>query len=109
MKWVIRWFSHPRTSKRLSEFDIQLNTNIKVIEPVGYLEMLMLEKNASVIATDSGGVQKEAYFHGIPCIVLREETEWIELVEMGHNTLVGSDPGKIKSAFVNLSNEHRFD
>jgi UDP-GlcNAc3NAcA epimerase len=95
---------HPRTKKRLSEFGIQLDNNIIQIDPVGYLEMLMLEKNALAVATDSGGVQKEAYFQGKPCIVLREETEWIELVELGNNKLVGSDTDKIKSALDELKN-----
>lgn len=95
---------HPRTSKRVTEFNIKLNKNIQVIEPVGYLEMLMLEKHASAIATDSGGVQKEAYFQGKPCIVLREETEWIELVEIGTNKLVGADFNKIASFILDLKN-----
>lgn len=99
---------HPRTSKRLEEFNINLNNNIELIEPVGYLEMLMLEKNAIAIATDSGGVQKEAYFQGKPCIVLREQTEWIELVELGTNKLTGSDPQKINSAFVDLKDDTSF-
>lgn len=77
------WPMHPRTLKRLREFQIEIPNIIRVIEPVGYLDMVMLEKHASLIATDSGGVQKEAYFHKVPCITLRKETEWVELVEGG--------------------------
>ena len=81
---------HPRTKNALSRQGM-LEKNLKelqIIEPVGYLDMVMLEKNAKLIATDSGGVQKEAFFHNIPCVTLREETEWVELVEIGWNSLV---------------------
>jgi UDP-GlcNAc3NAcA epimerase len=78
------------------EFGHSLPATVRVIEPVGYLDMVMLEINAALIATDSGGIQKEAYFHSVPCITLREETEWVELVETGANRLVGSDGEAIK-------------
>jgi UDP-GlcNAc3NAcA epimerase len=87
---------HPRTRRRLVEFGHSLPATVRVIEPVGYLDMVMLEINAALIATDSGGIQKEAYFHSVPCITLREETEWVELVETGANRLVGSDGEAIK-------------
>ena len=86
---------HPRTKKRMSEFGLSMPSNVQVIEPVGYLDMVMLEKHASIIATDSGGVQKEAYFHKIPCVTLRDETEWVELVEAGVNDIVGACTDKI--------------
>ncbi len=85
---------HPRTRQRLASYGLQLPPNVTAIEPVGYLDMVMLEKYARLIATDSGGVQKEAYFHGVPCVTLRAETEWLELVEMGWNRLADPDaPG----------------
>jgi UDP-GlcNAc3NAcA epimerase len=78
---------HPRTRAAVGHLDVDLGP-IRVIEPQGYLDMLMLERAAAVIATDSGGVQKEAFFHGVPCATLRNETEWVELVELGWNRLV---------------------
>jgi len=81
---------HPRTRKMLAAVagGTAWLEGLKIIDPVGYLDMVMLEKNARMIATDSGGVQKEAFFFGIPCATLREETEWTELVDSGWNTLV---------------------
>lgn len=89
---------HPRTKKYMSDYGLSFNDNIKVIEPIGYLEMISLEANAEKIVTDSGGVQKEAYFMGKPCITMREETEWIETVNCGWNTIVGTDKDKILNA-----------
>ena len=81
---------HPRTKNALSRQGMlkSISREIQIIPPVGYLDMVILEKNAKLIVTDSGGVQKEAFFHSIPCITLRGETEWIELIETGWNTLV---------------------
>lgn len=98
---------HPRTRKRIQEFGLTLPSLIKVIDPVGYLDMVMLEKHAAQIATDSGGVQKEAYFHKVPCITLRNETEWVELIESGVNRLVGADPSKIASS-LDMQVEHSY-
>jgi UDP-GlcNAc3NAcA epimerase len=82
---------HPRTRQTLVQkfkFDFSKYPNLKIIEPVGYLDMVSLEKNAQLIATDSGGVQKEAFFYRVPCVTLRDQTEWTELIELGWNTLV---------------------
>ncbi len=90
---------HPRTSKVIQHNDIPpLSENIKLIEPVGYFEMLHLLQNSQLVMTDSGGVQKEAYFFKIPCITLRNETEWTELVDAGYNKLCGTDPDQIHEA-----------
>jgi len=78
---------HPRTRGRLATLGLTLPNNVRTIDPVGYLDMVMLERNAALIATDSGGVQKEAFFYRVPCVTLRDETEWIELVEGGWNRL----------------------
>lgn len=88
---------HPRTRKAAEALGLSLNS-VRVLEPVSYLDMLLLEKNARVILTDSGGVQKEAFFFRVPCVTLREETEWVETVEAGWNVLVGWDPGRITQA-----------
>ena len=89
---------HPRTRKALNNIEITLPGNVIIIDPVGYLDMLILEKNARAIITDSGGIQKEAYIFGKPCVTLREDTEWWETVEVGWNKLVGADPNKIIEA-----------
>jgi UDP-GlcNAc3NAcA epimerase len=83
------WPLHPRTRAVLGRFGrlSDLSTSVCLFDPVGYLDMVQLEKNAAVIATDSGGVQKEAFFHRVPCVTIRDETEWVELVESGWNQL----------------------
>lgn len=106
---TIVWPVHPRTRKRIIEFGLQMPLIIKAIEPIGYLDMIMLEKHAGMIATDSGGIQKEAYFHKVPCMTLRDETEWVELIECGANILVGADRNKIISAYNGKYEVKRFD
>jgi UDP-N-acetylglucosamine 2-epimerase len=94
---------HPRTRKAIQTAGFTPGANIKLIEPVGYLDMLWLEKNARLILTDSGGVQKEAYWFGTPCVTLREETEWVETVEAGWNVVAGTERERILSAVRNVS------
>ena len=86
---------HPRTRAAIDRLDLSFAPHLRPIEPVGYLDMLLLESHARAILTDSGGVQREAYFLSIPCITLREETELMETVEVGWNRLVGTNPEHI--------------
>ena len=94
---------HPRTRNILAQQYIL--PNFIIIDPVGYFDMIMLLKNAELVITDSGGVQKEAFFFGKQCITLREQTEWIELVEKGFNVLVGSDSRRLIFAFNSFSTQ----
>lgn len=90
---------HPRTRRAAEQHGIAFAPRLKLIEPVGYLDMVMLEEGAKLIATDSGGVQKEAFFFGVPCVTLRDETEWVELVDAGWNRLVApTDAARVTSA-----------
>jgi len=116
---------HPRTRKQLDTLSNSTNSmnlinptdptdpmnsmNLIIIEPVSYLDMLLLEKNAKLILTDSGGVQKEAFILNVPCVTLREETEWVETVETGWNVLVGADKGCIVKAVERLSSQQFSD
>jgi len=96
---------HPRTKTFLEKYNlttkITANQAIRLTAPLNYIDMVMLEKQAAIILTDSGGIQKEAYFHRTPCITLRDETEWIETIEAGWNQLAGYQTQKIISCIKN--------
>jgi len=99
---------HPRTRKLLSDHGLNWALGgVKVTEPLSFLDMIALEQAAKVILTDSGGVQKEAFFYGVPCITLRDETEWVETVKTGTNRLAGASPSAILAAFDDVMNETR--
>jgi len=95
--------AHPRTRKALNRLGAHFAAHVRLIEPVGYFDMMILEENARLIATDSGGVQREAYFLGVPCLTLRDETEWTETIEVGWNRLVGTDPGQVIDAWFSFA------
>jgi UDP-GlcNAc3NAcA epimerase len=90
---------HPRTKAKIVEYGcVSLLGAVTVIDPVSYLDMVALERNAEIIVTDSGGVQKEAFFYRVPCVTVRDETEWVETVTTGWNALAGSEPDDIVRA-----------
>jgi UDP-N-acetylglucosamine 2-epimerase len=90
--------AHPRTSATLAAAALSLPPSVRVLPPAGYLDFAALASQARVVLTDSGGVQKEAYWYGVPCVTLRTTTEWVETVETGWNRLVGTDPAAIVAA-----------
>jgi UDP-GlcNAc3NAcA epimerase len=94
-KLPVVWPMHPRTRAILMSSGLQslLPPSVLVVDPLGYLDMVQLEKYSAVIATDSGGVQKEAFFYGVPCVTLRDETEWVELIDAGWNRLARPSSG----------------
>ncbi|MEZ4638892.1 MAG: UDP-N-acetylglucosamine 2-epimerase (non-hydrolyzing) [Caldilineaceae bacterium] len=94
--------AHPRTRKALAQINAVFAPHVRVIDPVGYFDIITLEDSARLVATDSGGVQREAYFLGVPCITLRDETEWSETVTAGWNRLVGVDTSVILDAWRNF-------
>lgn len=97
---------HPRTRKIINQdksIRKSIGRNINIIEPVGYFDMICLEANTKKIVTDSGGVQKEAYFNKVPCITLFENTAWIETVEEGVNKIVEINPKSIKENIINFN------
>jgi UDP-GlcNAc3NAcA epimerase len=98
--WPVLLPLHPRTRARIAEWELELSPWIRVLGPCDYPRMLSLERGAHAIATDSGGVQREAYLWGVPCVTLREETEWTDTLETGWNTLVGCDPDAFAEAFA---------
>jgi len=98
---------HPRTRKSLADWDLAIPSNVELRDPATYTEMLVLERDAVAVATDSGGVQREAYLWGVPCVTMREETEWVETVSTGWNTLVGADAEKFRAALAKPSPDSR--
>jgi len=93
---------HPRTKKFLKDYGLEFSPYVRLSSPAGYLDTLLLEKHAKIILTDSGGIQKEAFFYGTPCVTMRDETEWVETVESGWNVITGADRTKILSAVRNF-------
>lgn len=91
---------HPRTAASLLQGNVEVPANIHTIDPVGYLTMVALERHAALIVTDSGGVQREAYLAGVPCLTLRDETEWLETLGGGWNRLVSSSPAGLRAALA---------
>jgi UDP-GlcNAc3NAcA epimerase len=93
--------AHPRTRQAVASNNLSLGTNVALIDPLGYMDFAALASQARVILTDSGGLQKEAYWYGIPCVTLRPSTEWKDTVELGANVLVDDDPDAIVQAATN--------
>ena len=89
---------HPRTRKRVLELSIPMAGGVRALEPLGYLDMISVLGAAACVLTDSGGMQKEAYYLGVPCVTMRDETEWVETVEAGWNAVVGADAERIVAA-----------
>jgi UDP-GlcNAc3NAcA epimerase len=94
---------HPRTRARISEEGLSLGPHVRVIEPLSYLELASLASQARVIVTDSGGLQKEAYWYGVPCVTVRPSTEWVDTVVEGANTLVDDDPVALAEAVADAT------
>jgi UDP-GlcNAc3NAcA epimerase len=103
LKEKIVFPAHPRTLDKMKKLGISPAAHVKLIEPLGYLDMVMLIRSARMILTDSGGLQKEAYWLSVPCVTLRKETEWVETVELGWNVLTGPDVIRITKAVQTLN------
>lgn len=106
---------HPRTKIKMEEFltyellnQLKKNDQFHIIPPAGFLDIIALEKHAAMIVTDSGGLQKEAFFFQKPCLILREQTEWVEIVKNGNAILVGADKAKIIDAYTTLNKKQDF-
>lgn len=99
---------HPRTRKMIGDLRLEigdLSERIRIIEPASFFEIIRLEKNAAIVMTDSGGVQKEAFFYGTPCVILRPETEWVEIVDAGAGIIADADYDRIMAAYEQLVNK----
>ena len=99
---------HPRTRKMIGDLRLEigdLSERVRIIEPASFFEIIRLEKNAAIVMTDSGGVQKEAFFYGTPCVILRPETEWVEIVEAGAGIITDADYDRIMAAYEQLANK----
>jgi UDP-N-acetylglucosamine 2-epimerase len=94
---------HPRTRARIGEEGLVLGGHVRMLEPLGYLELAALASQARVIVTDSGGLQKEAYWYGVPCVTVRPSTEWVDTVAVGANVLVDADAAAIAAAVASAS------
>ena len=94
---------HPRTRSRIQEEELALGSHVRLIEPLSYLELASLASQARVIVTDSGGLQKEAYWYGVPCVTVRPSTEWVDTVAVGANVLVDDDPAALADAVASAS------
>jgi UDP-GlcNAc3NAcA epimerase len=99
--------AHPRTRAQIEDADIELAPHVHMTDPLSYLELASLASQARVIATDSGGLQKEAYWYGVPCVTLRPSTEWTATVEVGANILVDDDPDAIEAAVTSAAMPER--
>jgi UDP-GlcNAc3NAcA epimerase len=97
-KFPVLYPVHPRTKVYLEKYKLELSSNVKVLPPMNFFDMVLAEKYAKLILTDSGGMQKEAFFHKTPCVTMRDETEWLETIESGWNAIVGADYEKIMNA-----------
>lgn len=93
--------AHPRTRDQIERERIELEPHVRLTEPLSYLELASLTSQARVIVTDSGGLQKEAYWYGVPCVTLRSSTEWVDTVGVGANVLVDDDPDTLVAAVAN--------
>jgi UDP-GlcNAc3NAcA epimerase len=94
---------HPRTRHRIESFGLSMPAQVRLLEPMGYLDMLALMESARCVITDSGGVQKEAYYVGVPCVTLRDETEWTETVQAGWNVLCTATPEALRAAVLQMT------